>query len=295
MRSPISPDRSLVTDRLAAFETERRRLFGIAYRMLGTVSDAEDVLQDAFLRWDGADTSEPDSVRAYLSRIVTHLCIDRLRQRSRQSYVGPWLPEPLLTTDDAGAERADLSTGFLLMLEAVPPAERAAFVLREAFDLDYAGIGEILDAKASTCRQWCRRARVRLQSQSTNGETAGTQHRAIFERFLAAVDRGDAEAVVQLLTEDALVYADGGGVVSAALIPVESPPRIAQVLIHLRQKQRASYGAAVTEINGGLGLLGYVDGTLDHVLTGEIRDGRVHRLYVVRNPEKLRHLQTATV
>lgn len=292
MTSQGSTYRSSVTDKLASFVDRRGRLMGIAYRMLGSVTDAEDVLQEAYLRWNDADSASVRSDWAYLSTVVTRLCIDRLRalKRERETYVGPWLPEPWLHGDEVNEHRADLSTGFLLLLEKLQPEVRAAFVLREAFDMDYADIGRMLEMKPATCRQWCRRARQRLAAEHEPRPFADEQ-RDLFRAFLAALETADADAAIRLLTEDAVVYADGGGVVSAALVPVTRRDRIAQVLIHLRQRQLQSYSVRPARINGSTGLLGFVDGKLDHVVTGETREGRIHRIYVVRNPEKLAHVQ----
>lgn len=279
------------------------RLEALAYRMLGSVADAEDVLQEARLRRLKL-ASPPDNEEAWLTRVVTNLALDKLREqkRRRETYTGPWLPEPLLTDapeDVSGpegvAELAEqLSMGLMLMLERLSPAERAVFVLREGFDLGFDDIGAMLDSTAASCRQRYRRAKTHLAGEGRSG-TAGPpeMQRRLLESMLSAVAERDLAGLVALFTEDCVAYADGGGVVSAAIIPVTDPRRIAQVTLHVVQKLAAEGGLDIrwTTLNGNPGLLIGQGGRLVATVQVEAADGRIRRVYIVRNPEKLAHLE----
>ena len=271
------------------------RLEGLAYRMLGSVADAEDVVQEARLRLL-RQAQAPDNEDAWLFRVVTNLSLDRLREqkRRREDYPGPWLPEPLPTEGpDQIAELAeDLSMGFVHMLERLSPVERAVFVLREGFDLSFDDIGAALNASASSCRQRYRRAKVHLQApQPRNQESPDTQ-KAMLERLLTVVADRDLEGLIDLFSEDSVAYADGGGVVSAAIIPITDPRRIAQVTMHTTHKlmQEGEVGFHWQLLNGAPGLLVTLDGELVSTLQLEVVDGHIQSLYLVRNPEKLAHL-----
>jgi len=265
--------------------------------MLGSVADAEDVVQEARLRLL-KQTKTPQNEEAWLFRVVTNLSLDRLREqkRRREDYPGPWLPEPLPTGDpDHVAELAeDLSIGLVLMLERLSPVERAVFVLREGFDLSFDDIGAALDASAASCRQRYRRAKEHLQAPAPRNQDDGEAQQELLERLLAGVADRDLDGLVSLFSEDCVAYADGGGVVSAAIIPIIEPRRIAQVVLHIGQKLMTEGELAFNwrELNGGPGLLVTLDGELVSTVQLEVAEGRIERLYIVRNPEKLAHLGT---
>ncbi|MEQ8859601.1 MAG: sigma-70 family RNA polymerase sigma factor [Pseudomonadales bacterium] len=280
----------------ATASVDRGALVRLAYRLLGTVEDAEDVVQEAHVRLLSARQA-PDDAGAYLFRVVTNLAIDRLRHLrvQRRAYPGPWLPEPLPTADepDADLDRADdLDTALLVLLERLSVTERVAFVLREACDLDFGEMAEVLGARADACRQRYHRARRKLDGLR-RPPTPSRQQRRLLERLKAAVMAGDRDRLTALLADDAVLLTDGGGRVSAAIRPVEEAVRIAQVLLHLAARQAL---AEVTfewrALNGGVGLLIREQGAAFACvqLAGD-RDGeRIERLFVVRNPDKLGRL-----
>ncbi len=273
------------------------RLERLAYRMLGSVADAEDVVQEARLKLLKQE-QQPDNEEAWLFRVVSNLSLDRLREqkRRRESYPGPWLPEPLPTGDpDHVTELAeDLSMGFVLMLERLSPVERAVFVLREGFDLSFDDIGTALDASAASCRQRYRRAKAHLQSPTPRRQDDSAEQKAMLDRLLAAVAERDLDGLVTLFAEDCVAYADGGGVVSAAIIPIVEPRRIAQVTMHTSHKLLEAGNVEFTwhDLNGGPGVLVVLEGELAATLQLEVADGQIVGLYIVRNPEKLAHLAT---
>jgi len=272
------------------------RLERLAYRLLGSAADAEDVVQEARLRLlDHAE--RPDNEEAWLFRVVTNLALDRLRARRRQDYFGPWVPEPMTTDADPDevAELAqDLSVGFLMMLERLSPAERVVFVLREGFDFSFAEIGTVLDVSEAACRQRFRRARSALAGETRYVTPAQDQQRLLSD-LLGAIAERDHAAVIGLLADDVVVYADGGGVVSAAIQPVTGAARIAQVMLHLaaRVEEEATLEVRYVTLNGGVGALLVQGGRLHSCLQLEGRDGRITRLFVVRNPHKLERLAQA--
>lgn len=277
------------------FEQHRARLFGIAYRMLGSVADAEDVVQEAFVRWQQADTAEIQSPRAYLSTVVTRLCLDQLRSArvQREQYIGPWLPEPLVTADTPAqqAELADaLSTAFLLLLERLSPVERAVFLLHEVFDYDYAEIAPIVQKREDHCRQIARRARQRLAAERPRFEASREAHAELVHRFVDAARTGDLDALLHLLEADATLYSDGGGQVAAALKPIYGADKIARFILGLRKKAPAGTTFRLADVNGRPGLLVCVGPHLQSTWSFDVREGRVRGLFVVVNPAKLRHV-----
>ncbi|MFW6093071.1 MAG: sigma-70 family RNA polymerase sigma factor [Pseudomonadota bacterium] len=280
------------------------RLERLAYRLLGSVEDAEDVVQDARVRLLALEHT-PDNVDAYLFRVVANLAIDRLRRRKveRRTYPGPWLPEPLATPhagEVEAARRDDLSVGLLLLLETVSASERVAFVLREAYELTFQEIGELLDIGTDACRQRYHRARRKLAARVPTSAPP-EQHRRVLERLVDAVAAGDPEAVAELLTGDALLVTDGGGRVSAAVRPVAAPERIARVLVHLASREdlgdlRREFRA----LNDSTGLVLIRDlpkggAELYGCVQLEVRGEQVSRIFVVRNPTKLKRLSAGSV
>ncbi len=280
------------------FRTESRRLFGIAYRMLGSVSEAEEVVQDAFVRYQGAGPREVREPAALLTTITTRLAIDRLKsaRAERESYLGSWLPEPLLVdeTDVAGeAVRADsISMAFLVLLESLSPLERAVFLLREAFDYDYAAIGEIVERTPENCRQLALRARRHIDEGRPRFESSRAEREEITRRFFAAAREGDSEALLELLSDDAVLYGDGGGKAPALGTPLHGGERVAAALVALlRTASRIGAELEPTWVNGqpGARFLS-AEGELINVVALDILDGQVQAVRSVVNPDKLGHL-----
>ncbi|WP_438484263.1 RNA polymerase sigma-70 factor [Streptomyces sp. S186] len=290
-------------DATELFEAHRPLLHGVAYRMLGRVADAEDVVQDAWLRWSAADRSEVREPRAYLVRITTRLAVDRLRQvqSRRESYVGPWLPEPLVTDVLApgrpapdGAERAALAEtvtfAFLLVMEALSPLERAVFVLREAFDYPYAEIATVLERSEAAVRQLAGRARRHVEEGRPRFDVDPDRQRELTVRFLSAAAGGDLDGLLDLLAADARLVGDSGGKAKAPLRIIDAPDKIARFLIGVVRISPADLELHFLEINGGIALLTRLGGTPDSVFQLAIRDGRIETVYLVRNPDKLASL-----
>lgn len=278
----------------AAFLALRPRLFGIAYRMLGSHADAEDVLQDAWLRWQRCDQSTVTNTGAFLTRIVTHASIDALRRArvARADYPGPWLPEPLVEADggEAMAELAEtLSIALLTLLENLPPHERATFVLREAFDMSFAEIADCLEANAATCRQWSKRAREHLAGIDWQTPSPGLE-RHLLERFAAAMAANDVAALVRLLDPDVVMLSDGGGKVSAATRPLHGVRAVSRFFAGLAERLHGRISGRIARVNGHWGGVVYRDGSLDAVYCLRASGERIKAVYVIRNPDKLAHL-----
>lgn len=253
-------------------------------------------MQDARLRLLD-QPSRPDNEEAWLFRVVTNLALDRLRARRRQEYIGPWVPEPVTTDadpDDVAELAQDLSLGFVMMLERLSPAERVVFVLREGFDFSFGEIGAVLDASEAACRQRFRRARSALAGETRYVTPAKEQQRLLTD-LLGAIAERDHDAVIGLLADDAVVYADGGGVVSAAIAPVTGVERIARVMLHLAAKaeREAAIEVHYVALNQGVGALVLQGGRLHSCLQLEGNDGQIKRLFVMRNPRKLERLAQA--
>ncbi|MFG3118382.1 RNA polymerase sigma-70 factor [Streptomyces sp. NPDC048197] len=284
------------------FEEHRPVLFGVAYRMLGRVADAEDVVQDAWLRWAGADRAEVREPRAFLIRITTRLAIDRLRQvqSRRESYVGPWLPEPLATdaagSPPDGAERAvfaeTVTLAVLVVMEALSPLERAVFVLREAFGYPYAEIAAVLDRSEAAVRQLAGRARRHVEEGRPRYEVDPERQRDLTERFLAAAAGDDLAGLLSLLTADARLVGDSGGKAKAPLRIIESADKVARFLLGVAKSQPAGLDFRLCDLNGGPAVLLHLDGVPDTVIQLGVQDGRIRTVYIVRNPDKLGALAT---
>ena len=278
-----------------AFAAHRNLLFTVAYEMLGSAADAEDVLQETWLRWAGVDLGTVRDQRAYLVRITTRQALSRLRTlgRRKESYIGPWLPEPLLTAPDVAEdiELADsVSMAMLLVLETLTPAERAVFVLREVFDLAYDEIAEAMDKSPAAVRQVAHRARAHVASRRPHAVVPPAQTRAALEAFQRAIETGDLQRLLDILAPDVVFLGDGGGVVPAALAPVAGADTVANILGRIA-------GAASlqpAQVNGYPALILRLNGEIDTVLVVRIDDGLVTGLYAVRNPEKLSHMEQET-
>ncbi|MFF8935330.1 RNA polymerase sigma-70 factor [Streptomyces paradoxus] len=285
------------------FEAHRPVLLGVAYRMLGRVADAEDVVQEAWLRWSGSDRADVREPRGYLVRITTRLAIDRLRQiKARgETYVGPWLPEPYVTdfgdTVPDTAERAVLadsvSLAVLVVLESLSPLERAVFVLREAFGFPYADIAAMLDRGEPAVRQLAGRARKHVEERRPRYEVDPARRRDLTERFLAAAADGDLEGLMALLAPEVRLVGDSGGKSRAPLRVLRTADKVGRFLIGAAQKSLPGLTVRFLEVNGGPGVLILSDGKPDAVFQLDVADGRVQSVYVIRNPDKLRSLAAA--
>jgi RNA polymerase sigma-70 factor (ECF subfamily) len=274
------------------FEEHRSGLERLAYRMLGSLSDADDVMQDAYLRWSRADQTEVQSARAYLYSIVTRLCIDQRRKvdARKESYIGPWLPEPVVesTATHGGLESVEsISLAFLVVLESLSPVERAAYLLRRVFDYEYDQIAEVLDKSATNCRQLVSRAEERVHERRPRFEPDPDEAERITGQFLDACTTGDMDGLVYLLAADAVAYTDGGGKASAAMVPIYGAAKIARMFIGLARKAGDDFEMRRVRVNGQPGILTLYRGELGHVMTLDIVDGHIENCYVFRNPDKL--------
>ncbi|MBZ6209103.1 RNA polymerase sigma-70 factor [Streptomyces olivaceus] len=291
----------MTTDTAAdVFEEHRPVLLGVAYRMLGRLADAEDVVQEAWLRWSGADRSAVREPRGYLVRVTTRLAVDRLRQiKSRgETYVGPWLPEPCVTHfGDAGPDTAEqavladsVSLAVLVVLESLSPLERAVFVLREAFGYPYAEIAAMLERGEPAVRQLAGRARRHVDERRPRYDVDPAQRRDLTERFLAAAAGGDLAALLELLAPDVRLVGDSGGKSRAPLRELEGSDKVARFLQGAARKSVPDLTHRLLEINGGPALLVLSGGTPDSVFQLDVSGGRVQAVYIIRNPDKLRSL-----
>ena len=274
----------------------RSRLLGLAYRMLGSRSDAEDVVQDAYLRFAGAqDVQNPE---AFLVTVVTRLCLDRLKsaKSQREIYVGPWLPEPVFDAEglspDAATELADdLSFALLLALDRLSPLERAAFLLHDVFDVQFSEVARMIDRTEAACRQLATRARRAVRDARPAPSATPDNHARLLNAFSEAVASGDVSRLAGLLREDAIALTDGGGRKSAALNPIRGADKIARFFIALAGKNsNRDIRIEPMTINGAVGALLYMDGEVDHSLSLAIDGDRIAAIYIVRNPDKLRHV-----
>jgi RNA polymerase sigma-70 factor (TIGR02957 family) len=275
-----------------AFVRHRNLLFTVAYEMLGSAADAEDVLQETWLRWADVDRSEVREERAYLVRITTRLSLNRMRTlaRRREAYVGPWLPEPLLTSPDVAedVELADsVSTAMLLVLETLSPTERAVFVLREVFDLPYDEIAVAVDKSPAAVRQVAHRARQHVDARRPRSAVTTRERDEVIARFFGAAATGDLQALMDVLAPDVVLLTDGGGVKKAALRPIHGRDKVTRFLDAVMPE---GFAADVIVVNGSPALRIAVGGEVDAVASLLVEDGRVTGLYVVRNPAKLARL-----
>ena len=282
-----------------AFLAHRNLLFTVAYEMLGSAADAEDVLQETWLRWAGVDLGTVRDQRAYLVRITTRQALGRLRTlgRRKESYVGTWLPEPLLTTPDVAedVELADsVSMAMLLVLETLTPAERAVFVLREVFDLDYDEIAEAVGKSPAAARQIAHRARAHVAARRPREVVSPAETRAALEAFQRAAETGDLQRLLDILAPDVVFLGDGGGVKQAALAPIIGARRVARMLVGGLARIAAVSSLQPAQVNGYPALIIRLDGQVDTVVAVRIDDGLITGLYAVRNPAKLSHMEQET-
>jgi RNA polymerase sigma-70 factor (ECF subfamily) len=278
------------------FSLHRSLLFTVAYEMLGSASDAEDVVQETWLRWSGVDKSEVRDPRAYLVRIVTRQALNRLRTlaRRREEYVGEWLPEPLLTSPDVAADvelAESVSIAMLTVLETLGPAERAVFVLREVFEAPYEEIAEAVGKSPAAVRQIAHRARNHVASRRPRMPVSTTEQQEVVTRFLAAIRHGDVQGLLDVLAPDVVLVADGGGLVAAVRRPIEGAEEVASFVS--RVAGLPDFEVRAISLNGSAAIQIDIGGRVDTAVSLAVENGRIARIYAVRNPNKLVRLETA--
>jgi RNA polymerase sigma-70 factor, ECF subfamily len=275
------------------FEELRPQLFSLAYRMLGTRADAEDIVQDAYLRWQNADREHVQSARSYLHAVVARLSLDALKsaRHKRESYVGTWLPEPVaqMPSPAAGVEMADsLSMAFLHVLESLSPGERVAFLLREVFGAEYAEVAGVLETSEANARQLVTRSRAQMREKRPRFTVDPERHQAVLREFVTACANDNKTALMNLLRGDAVLYSDGGGRAAAALNPIFGSEKVARFFLGVRDKQPAGLRVEAASVGGVPALVFVTSAGADSLLTLDLDDeGRIRSLYVVRNPDKL--------
>lgn len=288
-----------LADQTTRFERTRPRLFGIAYRMMGSIEDAEDLVQETYLRWQKADASSVREPEGWLVTVITRLAIDRLRRArtEREAYLGPWLPEPLPTgpwrrADERTELQSDLSMAFLVMLERLAPEERAALLLRDVFDCEYREIADTLQKRQAACRQIVHRARARVRRDQPRFEVSLEAKERLLTKFVAAIEADDKEEVLALLAEDATWTTDGGGKTSAARRIVRGAMRVARLILGFTRKGRGILTSEIGWLNGEPAWISYA-GDRVFAATAVLTDGhRILAVYRVLNPDKLRSLES---
>ncbi len=292
---------AIATRPLEAFTAVRPLLYSIAYRMLGSAMEAEDVVQEAYLRWQGASDTDVRSHRAYLVTVVTRLSINQLRSArvQRETYVGPWLPEPVMNehVPDLSwrVELAEsLSMAFLVLLERLSPIERAVFLLHEVFEFEYAEIARVVEKTEANCRQLLARAKKHLGGRRARFEVAPEHAERMLERFNRAASTGDLDGLLALLAEDITLWSDGGGKVVAALNPIHGADSVARFIIGARRKLvPADQAVRRAEVNGQPGVVAYLGGKPRAAMVFDILGDRIQTIYIIVNPDKLRALPEA--
>ena len=283
---------------LASFDDHRGLLFSIAYRMLGSRADAEDMLQETFLRWQQASETHIRDPRAFLVTVITRLCINQLQSARvrREQYFGQWLPEPLFTQSAPESPAisgidGSLSMAFLMLLERLTPVERAVFLLREVFDYEYAEVAAMLGRSEANCRQILKRAKQHVAEERQRFDTSPKEHRRLLQEFLEATGRGDMQGLLALLSKDVVLYTDGGGKATAVPNPIYGSDRVARFFFTAPQKfMPKDIVRRFTEINGQPGIAVYHEGRVFGVLSMDIAKGQIRNIYIVRNPDKLERL-----
>ncbi len=270
------------------FESYRPLMFSIAYRMLGSAMDAEDIVQEAYLRYQR--TEHVQTPKALLTTIVTRLCLDQLKsaREQRESYIGPWLPEPLITTPLDDTDES-ISMAFLVLLESLSPVERAVFLLREVFDYDYREIAEIVGKEESACRQSFHRAKTHLADHRPRFQASAAEHEQLLQKFMEACQGGELDALTRLLSDDVVLLTDGGGKASAATRPVRKADPVSRFLFGLISRMPDTYSVEFLPVNGKTAILVRdPDGKPFWLHMLAIEDGKISAFYVIRNPDKLR-------
>ncbi|WP_084466777.1 RNA polymerase sigma-70 factor [Nocardia arthritidis] len=282
-----------------AFLAHRNLLFTVAYEMLGSGADADDVLQETWLRWVGVDAAQVEDPRAYLVRITTRQALNRLRsmKRRRESYVGSWLPEPLLTTADVAADvelSESVSMALMLVLETLTPTERAVFVLREAFGFGYDEIAAAIDKTTAAVHQIAHRARRHVEARRPRRSVTARQAEAAAEAFRRALETRDLQGLLDVLAPDVVAISDGGGIKQATPRPVTGADRVARFIVGGLTKHDVTLTVEPTAVNGSPALALHVDGELDGVIAMHVEDTHITGIYYVRNPQKLTYIESET-
>ncbi|MBF6285690.1 RNA polymerase sigma-70 factor [Nocardia cyriacigeorgica] len=299
MNTPDVPDDHTTVDATQMFVRHRNLLFSVAYEMLGSAADAEDVLQETWLRWVKVDLTQVSDERAYLVRITTRQALNRLRslKRRREAYVGSWLPEPLLTAPEAAADAElaeSVSMALMLVLETLTPTERAVFVLREAFGFGYDDIAAAVDKTPAAVHQIAHRARRHVEARRPRRTVTPSQAQAAVDAFQRALETRDLQGLLDVLAPDVVAISDGGGIRQATPRPVVGADKVARFIVGGLTKHDVVVTVEATVVNAGPALALYADGELDGVIVVHVEDGDIDGLYYVRNPHKLTHLDTAT-
>lgn len=289
---------------METFNNLRNYLFAIAYRMLGSVMEAEDMVQEAWLRWDRTDQSAVENPKAFLAKTMTRLCLDQLKsaKTKREQYVGEWLPEPILTdrtpklggweSPDKMVELAEsLSFAFLHLLERLTPAERAVFLLREVFDYDYQAIAEIVDKNETACRQILRRAKQAVGKDRPKFDTTPAEHEQILAQFAAACISGSMDGLLTLLADDVVEYSDGGGIQKAALKPIFGADKVARFWLGIMKQAPKNTIPQFLQLNGRPAILILIDGTPYSTIQIHIEEGKIKQVFSQLNPHKISHLE----
>lgn len=281
------------------FLAHRNLLFTVAYEMLGSAADAEDVLQETWLRWVKVDLAQVRDQRAYLVRITTRQSLNRLRtmKRRKEAYVGPWLPEPLLTTPDVAEDielAESMSMALMIVLEALSPTERAVFVLHEAFDVSYDEIADAVDKSPAAVRQIAHRARQHVDARRPRETVSPSETRTVLESFQRVFETGDLQGLLDVLAPDVVLVSDGGGVKQAAPRPITGAEKVVRMFFGGLGKVEGCLTGEPTVVNGNPALLVRLDGEIDGVMAIRVKDARITGLYYVRNPEKLTRVQSET-
>jgi RNA polymerase sigma-70 factor (ECF subfamily) len=276
------------------FETYRPLMFAIAYRMMGSAMEAEDIVQDAYLRYQAAPAESIRALKPFLTTVVTRLCLDQLKsaRSQREEYIGHWLPEPLVTAPDGdlSALNDSLSMAFLVLLEQLNPVERAVFLLREVFDYEYSEVAAMVGKSEPACRQAFHRARQHINAQRPRFDSTPEEHSTIFGQFLQACAQGDMNGLVALLAADVTAWSDGGGKVSAALHPLLGRDKVAAFMLGLFKRRPQDVSIEFAEINGRAGLIVREGQAVAVVITADVAGGQITALRLIRNPDKLRRL-----
>ncbi|MFI5715527.1 RNA polymerase sigma-70 factor [Nocardia sp. NPDC051750] len=281
------------------FVAHRNLLFTVAYEMLGSAADADDVLQETWFRWVGVDTAQVDDQRAYLVRITTRQALNRLRsvKRRREAYVGSWLPEPLLTTPDVATDvelAESVSMGLMVVLETLTPTERAVFVLREAFGLGYDEIAAAVEKSTAAVHQIAHRARRHVEARRPRRTVSAGEARAAVDAFRRALETRDLQGLLDVLAPEVVAISDGGGIKQASPRPVIGADKVARFVVAGLTKHNVALTVEPAAINGSPALALHIDGELDSVLALRVEDARIVGLYLVRNPHKLTHIDSET-
>src|SRR5690348_7148185 len=282
-----------------SFEAYRPLLFSVAYRMLGSASDAEDILQEAYLRYRNAKSHEISELKAYFCAIVTNLCLDYLKSArvQREQYIGPWLPEPVLTGEQYAnpfetVERDEsISLAFLVLLEELTPPERAVFLLHEVFDFDYHEIGAMIGKSAANCRQLCHRAKAFIAERQHRFDTSREIHLRLITSFFQACQEGDLRGLQDMLAQDVVSWGDGGGKVPSTRRLISGAEKVTRLWLGLARKVPATLAISIAEVNGSPAALLWLDDALYSVLTFDVLDGRIEAIRIVLDPDKLDYIE----